>query len=73
MRSTKGSRGSYTQTNSFTFFAKEENIKENNMYLLYYIFTLPLGPGTALFFKFNENRKKNYSLAKQSDAKNKNI
>ena len=46
----KGSRGSYTQTNYFTFFAKEENIKENNMYLLYYVFTLPLGPGTALFF-----------------------
>lgn len=73
MRSTKGSRGSYTQTNSFTFFAKEENIKENNMYLLYYVFTLPLGPGTAFFFNSVKTEKKNYSLAKQSDAKNKNI
>lgn len=73
MRSTKGSRGSYTQTNSFTFFAKEENIKENNLYLLYYVFTLPLGPVEHCFFNSVKTEKKNYLLAKQSDAKNKNI
>ena len=64
MRSTKGSRGSYTQTNSFTFFAKEENIKENNMYLLYYVFTLSLWPGTALFFLIQWKQKKKLFASK---------
>ena len=62
MRSTKGSRGSYTQTNSFYFLCKGRKHKRKQ-----HVFTVLYSP-----YHFDQGQHC-YSLAKQSDAKNKII